>query len=240
MFLKVVKSDYLFPFCVSTFIFSYSPLFFNNLKWYSTTMNTKTILATIKLINQDLVWSDRFDGTNFIWWQDRLKFLLIALKIFYMLKPSMASICEPSEEVRAEERKDKRTNWFVEVTFLMPFLIIYTISAPPPLWAKEIRKSLEKKYKVEEEGTEKFLILKYFNFKMHDSVSLLPQVHELQVIVNKMNVVKIEFLESFQVGALIAQLHPTWKGYREKILHNSEDISLKYIQKHLGRIRGKR
>ena len=53
------------------------------------------------------------------------------------------------------------------------------------------------------------------------------------MIVNKLKAVKIELPESFQVGAIIAKLPSTWKGYRKKILHNSEDFSLEQIQKHL-------
>jgi len=36
-------------------------------------------------MNQDFVKLDKFDGTNFTRWQDKMKFLLTALKIFYVL-----------------------------------------------------------------------------------------------------------------------------------------------------------
>ena len=65
---------------------------------------------------------------------------------------------------------------------------------------------LEFKYKAEEEGTKKFLISKYFDFAMNDEKAILAQVHELQVIVNKLSAVKIELPETFQVGAIIAKL----------------------------------
>ena len=61
----------------------------------------------------------------------------------------------------------------------------------------------------------------------------MSQVHELQIIVNKPKVVKIELHETFQVGAIIAKLPDSWKGYKKKILHNFEYFSLKDIQKHL-------
>ena len=40
-----------------------------------------------KMMNQDFVKLDKFDGSNFIRWQDKMKFLLTALKIFYVLDP---------------------------------------------------------------------------------------------------------------------------------------------------------
>ena len=68
---------------------------------------------------------------------------------------------------------------------------------------------------------------------MLDSKSILAQVHELQVLVNKIKAVKIDIPEAFQVGAIIAKLPPSWKGYIKKLLHSSEDLSLEKLQKHL-------
>ena len=42
-----------------------------------------------KMMNQDFVKLDKFDGSNFIRWQDKMKFLLTALKIFYVLDPNL-------------------------------------------------------------------------------------------------------------------------------------------------------
>ncbi|KAL6350820.1 hypothetical protein AAG906_031406 [Vitis piasezkii] len=47
---------------------------------------------TIKIMNQDLVRLDRFDGSNFTRWQDKVRFLLTALKIFYILDPTLAPL----------------------------------------------------------------------------------------------------------------------------------------------------
>ena len=53
------------------------------------------------------------------------------------------------------------------------------------------------------------------------------------MIVNKLKVLKIEFPEVFQVGVVVAKLPPSWKGYRKRILHKSEDYSLEEIKKLL-------
>ncbi|GAV85322.1 zf-CCHC domain-containing protein/UBN2_2 domain-containing protein [Cephalotus follicularis] len=99
--------------------------------------------------------------------------------------------------------------------------------------AREIWTALECKYKAEEEGTNKYLIAKYFDFKMVDTKPVVEQVHELQVIVNKICGRKIILPKSFQVGAIRAKLPPSWKDYGKKFLHKSEDITLEQIQKHL-------
>ena len=52
-------------------------------------METEKTVSTIKLMNQDLVWLNRFDGSNFTRWQDKLKFLLTASEILYILDPDL-------------------------------------------------------------------------------------------------------------------------------------------------------
>ena len=47
---------------------------------------------TYKMMNHDFVKLDKFDGSNFIRWQDKMKFLLTALKIFYVLNPNLQPI----------------------------------------------------------------------------------------------------------------------------------------------------
>ncbi|XP_058762700.1 uncharacterized protein LOC131636071 [Vicia villosa] len=166
-----------------------------------------------------------------------MTFLLNALKVHYVLDPHLTPIPEPtendSEEVKKERMKRKEDEMLCRGHILNTLsdrlYDLYTDNSS----ATEIWKALEFKFKVEEEGTKKFLISKYFDFKFIDSKVILPQVHELQVLVNKIKAVKIDIPETFQVGAIIAKLPPSWKGYRKKLLHSSEDFSLEKIQKHL-------
>ncbi|RVW62312.1 Retrovirus-related Pol polyprotein from transposon TNT 1-94 [Vitis vinifera] len=156
---------------------------------------------TIKIMNQDLVRLDRFDGSNFTRWQDK--------------------------EEEEEDELICRGHILNALSDRLYDLYTNTNSA------REIWEALENKYKAEEEGTKKFLISQYIDFKFFDEKPLLPQIHELQVIVNKLKVLKIELPEAFQVGAIVAKLPSSWKGYRKRILHKSEDYSLEEIQKHL-------
>ena len=74
---------------------SSSHYFPNNFKTIFT-MEGRFDVIGFKVMNQDFVKSDRFDGTNFTHWQDKMKFLCIALKIFYVLNPSLNSLFEPT------------------------------------------------------------------------------------------------------------------------------------------------
>ena len=63
---------------------------------------------TIKIMNQDLVRLDRFDGSNFTRWQDKVRFLLTTLKIAYILESSLAPLAEPSDKDTPEEVEKRR------------------------------------------------------------------------------------------------------------------------------------
>ncbi|KAL6351005.1 hypothetical protein AAG906_031591 [Vitis piasezkii] len=193
--------------------------------------------VVLQIMNQDLVRLDRFDGSNFTRWQDKVRFLLTALKIFYILDLTLAPLPEPKENdtpqvVAARKKREEdelicRGHILNALSDRLYDLYTNTYST------REIWEALENKYKAEEEGTKKFLISQYIDFKFFDEKPLLPQIHELQVIVNKLKVLKIELPEAFQVGAIVAKLPSSWKGYRKRILHKSEDYSLEEIQKHL-------
>jgi hypothetical protein len=68
---------------------------------------------------------------------------------------------------------------------------------------------------------------------MVDNLSVLDQMHELQILVNKLCDFTIKIPESFQVGAIIAKLPPSWNNYRNKLLHMTKDLTLEQIGKHL-------
>ena len=75
--------------------------------------------------------------------------------------------------------------------------------------------------------------MKYFEFSMIDNVSVMDQVHGLQVLVSKLKDLKVKVYEALQVGGIIAKLPPSWNNYRNKLLHTTEEFSLEQIQKHL-------
>lgn len=65
--------------------------------------------TAFKVMNQDFMKLDRFDGINFTRWKDKMLFLLTALKILYVLEPNLSKISTPtpdeSETVKAERNK---------------------------------------------------------------------------------------------------------------------------------------
>ncbi|KAH1098383.1 hypothetical protein J1N35_015304 [Gossypium stocksii] len=75
--------------------------------------------------------------------------------------------------------------------------------------------------------------MKYFKFKMLDSIPIMDQVHELQVLVSRLRNLKVVILELLQVGAIISKLPSSWNNYRKKFLHMAEDFIVEKIFMHL-------
>lgn len=114
-------------------------------------------MATMKLMNQNLVRLDCFDGSKFTRWQDKIKFLFTALKIFYILDPNLEDLHEPSDNETEQSRVDRKKREEDELICRGHVLNalsdqlydLYTNTTS----TKEIWNALENKYKVEEEGT---------------------------------------------------------------------------------------
>jgi hypothetical protein len=156
---------------------------------------------TYKMMNQDFVKLDKFDGSNFIRWQDKMKFLLTALKIFYVLDPYLQPIPDPTpqdteqlkqQRIKREEDELVCRGHILNTLSDQLYDLFTTMTSPKEIW-----KAPETKYKTEKQGTDKFIIQKYFDFKMLDNVSVLDQVHELQVLIHKLNDLSIKIPELF-------------------------------------------
>ena len=131
-------------------------------------------------------------------------------KTFYVLDQNLMSfppaIDEDTYEIKAQRKKQEEDELICRghiLNTLSDRLYDFYTSMKSP---KEIWNAFEAKYKDEKIGTNKFIIQKYFDYKMLDNVSVLDQVHELQILVNKLRDLSINIPESFQVGAIIAKL----------------------------------
>ena len=197
--------------------------------------------TTFRVMNQDFVKLDRFDGTNFNRWKDKMMFLLTALNVAYILDPKLSPVQDAAPDASDEEKariaaqKKKREEDETVcrghiLNTLTDRLYDLYMSMKSPL---EIWQSLEEKYNIERQGTDKFLMLKFYEFTMSENNPVMSQVHELLVLVSRLADLKVKIPESLQVGAIIAKLPSTWNDYRKKLLHMTEDFSVEKILRHL-------
>ena len=152
------------------------------------------------VVSQEFLKLDRFDGTNFIRWKDKMMFILTTLKISYILDPNLFEIPTPkdedTEQVKADRKKREEDELLCRGHILNNlsdrlYDLFTSIKS-----AKEIWNSLEYKYNTEKQGVDKFLIMKFFEFTMVDNVSIMDQVHEFHVLVSKLKDLKVVVPES--------------------------------------------
>jgi hypothetical protein len=67
-------------------------------------MGSKFDMTTFKMMNQDFVKLNRFDGTNFTSWKDKLMFLLAALKNSYVLDSNLPKLQELEPDKDAQRK----------------------------------------------------------------------------------------------------------------------------------------
>ncbi|GKC18073.1 retrovirus-related pol polyprotein from transposon TNT 1-94 [Tanacetum coccineum] len=155
------------------------------------------------MFGSDAIKLDRMDGVNFTRWKEKMKFMLTAFKVYYVLEGLPIGVMTEEEEKKREQDETL------------------------------CRRYILKKYIAEKEGADKFITFKFFEFAMEDNVSILDQVHEFLILVFKFKNFKIEIPEKLLVGAIITKLPSSWHNYRKKLMHTSEDFTLDQIQKHL-------
>nr|XP_009802282.1 PREDICTED: uncharacterized protein LOC104247853 [Nicotiana sylvestris] len=92
--------------------------------------------------------------------------------------------------------------------------------------SKELRNTLEKKYKTLDVGLKKFVAAKFLKFKMVDSKSVITQVQELQVIDHDLLVEGMVIYVAFQVAAFIENLPHMWKDFKNYLKHMPKEMTL--------------
>ncbi|XP_077221650.1 uncharacterized protein LOC143855418 [Tasmannia lanceolata] len=86
--------------------------------------------------------------------------------------------------------------------------------------------ALQKKYDTEEAGSKKYAVSKYFKYYMVDEKTVISQTHELQKLVHDILVERMTISDQFQVAAVIDKLPPSWKEFRNSLLHKTKELSM--------------
>ncbi|GJW12154.1 zinc finger, CCHC-type containing protein [Tanacetum coccineum] len=159
--------------------------------------------ADLRMFGSYTIKLDRMDGMNFTRWKEKMKFLLTALKVYYVLDGPPSGVITEEEERKREQ----------DETLCRGYIL--------------------KKYTAKKEGADKSITFKFFEFAMENNMSILDQVHEFLILVSKFKNLNIEIPEKLLVGAIITKLPSFWHNYRKKLMHTTKDFTLDQIQKHL-------
>ncbi|KAL0311575.1 UNVERIFIED_CONTAM: hypothetical protein Sangu_2452200 [Sesamum angustifolium] len=86
--------------------------------------------------------------------------------------------------------------------------------------------SLEKKYKTDDASLKKFIVGKFLEYKMVDSKTVMNQVQEFQMILHVLHAEEMKLSESFQVAAIIENLPPPWRDFKNYLKHKRKNMGL--------------
>uniref|UniRef100_A0A2N9H509 Reverse transcriptase Ty1/copia-type domain-containing protein n=1 Tax=Fagus sylvatica TaxID=28930 RepID=A0A2N9H509_FAGSY len=142
-----------------------------------------------KMMNQDFVKLDQFDGSNFIRWQDKMKFLLTALKIFYVLDPNLQPIPSPTPQ-DTEQLKEQRIKREEDELIPELFQVGAIIAKLPPSWNNYRKKLL---HMVEEFTLEQI--------STHLQIEKESRIREGTNSVSKVNEGTVNYVQNGGVGS---------------------------------------
>lgn len=169
---------------------------------------------------------ERFSGQNFKRWQQRMKFWLTTLGLF-----SVIDMDPPSTE-EEEPARSAALESFRQRDYLCHGRILSALSDAlfdvycSTTSAKELWKSLDKKYNSEDSGLEKYTVGKFLNFKMVEGKSVVEQAHEFQILIHGLAEGEMLLPEKFQVLSIVEKLPPSWEDFGMSLKHRRGKISL--------------
>ncbi|KAK3041666.1 hypothetical protein RJ639_001476 [Escallonia herrerae] len=99
--------------------------------------------------------------------------------------------------------------------------------------AKELWNQLERRYITEDATSKRFIVSKFFDYKMVDGRSVMEQFNEIKSILDRYSQHKLALDEFIVVTSIIDKLPPSWKNFRNNLKHRKEDINLDELGTHL-------
>ena len=92
--------------------------------------------------------------------------------------------------------------------------------------AKELWESLDQKYITEDAKAKKFIVGRFFDYKMVDFKIVVSQVQELHVILHEIHAEGMMLSETFQVATIIEKMPHTWKDFKNYLKHKRTEIHI--------------
>ena len=113
------------------------------------------------MLNHKLGELDHFDGTTFSRWKDKIKFLLTALRLFYVLDFNLMYFPTVSDEDTNEikvQRKKREEDKLISIRHILITLLDHLYDLYTSMMSlKEMWNALEAKFKTKKVGTNKFV-----------------------------------------------------------------------------------
>ena len=171
---------------------------------------------------------EKFNGTEFKRWQQKILFYLTTLNLAKFLYENAPNLKENEMDrqvvaaMEAWKHADFLCKNYIPNGLYNTLYNVYSLIKT----SKELWDSLDQKYKTEDAGTEKFIVGKLLDYKMVDSKTMLNQVQEIQLIMHEIHAEGIFVSESFQVATIIEKLPSSWKDFKNYLKYKHKEMWL--------------
>ncbi|XP_070667846.1 uncharacterized protein [Malus domestica] len=179
--------------------------------------------------------TEKFKGLDFKRWQHKMLFFLTTMNLAHVVKEEAL---KSNENPKTKEIVMAIKAWnhyeFCYRNYILNSLDdnlydIYSLCKT----TKELWESLEKKYKIDDTGSKKFVIGKFLKYTMVDSKSVVSQVKEIHKLIYELHFERCEINEHFQVGAIIEKLPTSWNYYQIYLKHKRREMNMEDLIQRL-------
>nr|GEU57085.1 hypothetical protein [Tanacetum cinerariifolium] len=189
---------------------------------------------TMKDITTNFGKLDKFERHDFRRWQNKMHFLLMTLKVVYVLTTPMPELVKDAivEAIRIRA-KWENDDYICRGHILNGMSNSLSDVDTNVKSAKELWDSLKSKYMAEDSSSKKFLVSNFNNYKMVDSRLVMEQYNELLRILRQYTQHGLKMDESISVSSIIVKLPPSWNNFKHTLKHDKDDLSLVQLGSHL-------
>lgn len=93
---------------------------------------------------------------------------------------------------------------------------------------KKLWESLDRKYRIKDAGTKKFVVGQFIDYKMADSKTMIKG-QEIWVILHKIHMKSMVLSETFQMATIIKNLLLEWNDFKNYLKHKWKEMSLEHL-----------
>ncbi|VFQ66863.1 unnamed protein product [Cuscuta campestris] len=193
-------------------------------------LHTPNAVGPISVPASSVQRPPKFNGTNFKMWEQKMTFFLTVLGFAEYLQQDPPQLNDANDPLVAMVNQAWYHNNYLTINIIFEWLAetLYPVYAGAKL-AKELWRSLNKKYQAEDASTKKFIIGKMLDYKLVNNKSVVAQAEKLTVIFNKCNEEKVGVSEAFQVAAIIHKLPRSWEDFQADLKLKRTELNLEQL-----------
>ncbi|XP_031120905.1 uncharacterized protein LOC116024145 [Ipomoea triloba] len=177
---------------------------------------------------------EHFEGVGFRRWQKKMKFLLAALNVEYVLS-TPKPVEQENETLEVTRRRLKWENDDLacrgHILNGMSDTLFYIYQYEES--SKDLWDVLEAKYISEDASSKKFLVSEFNEFRMVDNRSVMEQFHEIVRILGQIRHHGMNMDDSIAIASIIDKLPLSWNKVHRALMQRKEELTMEQLGSHL-------